>query len=185
MSRRFAIVTLAVVLACFGAGIVLGRKSGTSPTSSGGSARAGASSANAPVSALRSGKGGHGTHAAQTLSKLSRSGEHGLFAKFRGYMQLVGKAELGEAGKQQLHQLALTLLDLADRIPPKIDWVLRVDGHTDRTPSGLPAFLRTGNCRRRVLSPSSNISLTSACRQPGSWPLGSLTTILSIHAGTK
>ena len=52
----------------------------------------------------------------------------------------VGSAELGESGKQQLHHLADTLLELAKRIPTDIDWVLRVDGHTDKTPISTARF---------------------------------------------
>lgn len=45
-----------------------------------------------------------------------------------------GSAELGEAGQRQIRQLAATLREVAARIPGDIDWVLRVDGHTDRRP---------------------------------------------------
>jgi chemotaxis protein MotB len=45
-----------------------------------------------------------------------------------------GSAALGTAGIHHLTQLAATLDDLADRIPPEIDWILRIDGHTDRVP---------------------------------------------------
>ncbi|MBT3361154.1 MAG: peptidoglycan -binding protein [Rhodospirillales bacterium] len=45
-----------------------------------------------------------------------------------------GSAELQNAGTAQLKQLAQTLLDLAARIPSDIDWVLRIDGHTDKRP---------------------------------------------------
>ena len=41
---------------------------------------------------------------------------------------------LNEAGKQQIVQLAGTLKDLIAQIPPEIDWVLQVNGHTDRRP---------------------------------------------------
>jgi len=43
-------------------------------------------------------------------------------------------AELGEEGKTQLHQLATTLLEITPRIPADIDWILRIDGHTDQIP---------------------------------------------------
>lgn len=46
----------------------------------------------------------------------------------------VGSADLGPAGKEQMQALALTLNELMARIPQDIDWVLRVDGHTDKTP---------------------------------------------------
>lgn len=45
-----------------------------------------------------------------------------------------GSAELGHSGSRHLTQLATTLQELADRIPPEIDWILRIDGHTDRVP---------------------------------------------------
>ena len=45
-----------------------------------------------------------------------------------------GSAELGNAGKDQLSQLANTLIDVAGEFPEEIDWILRVDGHTDKRP---------------------------------------------------
>lgn len=45
-----------------------------------------------------------------------------------------GSAELGEAGQVQLGNLAHTLLDLSGRIPPEVNWILRIDGHTDIVP---------------------------------------------------
>ncbi len=45
-----------------------------------------------------------------------------------------GSAEIGDAGKLQLAQLSKTLQDIARNIPKDINWVLRVDGHTDRIP---------------------------------------------------
>ena len=42
-----------------------------------------------------------------------------------------GSANLEEAGKAQLAQLARTLIDIARTIPPDVNWILRVDGHTD------------------------------------------------------
>ncbi len=43
-----------------------------------------------------------------------------------------GSAEIGDAGKRQLAKLARSLHDIARDIPNELDWVLRVDGHTDR-----------------------------------------------------
>jgi chemotaxis protein MotB len=43
-------------------------------------------------------------------------------------------AELGEEGKFQLKQLATTLREITRRIPDDIDWILRIDGHTDGIP---------------------------------------------------
>jgi chemotaxis protein MotB len=51
-----------------------------------------------------------------------------------------GSAVLGAAGQQELGKLATTLKNLAARIPPDIDWILRVDGHTDRLPINTAAF---------------------------------------------
>jgi chemotaxis protein MotB len=45
-----------------------------------------------------------------------------------------GSAELGDAGRAQLAQLAELLLDIAAQIPTDINWVLRIDGHTDIRP---------------------------------------------------
>lgn len=45
-----------------------------------------------------------------------------------------GSARLGEEGKGHLTKLATTLLSLSRRIPKDINWVLRIDGHTDRVP---------------------------------------------------
>lgn len=45
-----------------------------------------------------------------------------------------GAAELNPAGGQQLVQLAKTLIQISRDIPGELDWVLRVDGHTDERP---------------------------------------------------
>ncbi len=45
-----------------------------------------------------------------------------------------GGAELNDAGKAEMGKLAAALVDLAKEIPPEINWVLRVDGHTDNVP---------------------------------------------------
>ncbi len=45
-----------------------------------------------------------------------------------------GSAELGEEGKGQLGRLADTLREISTKIPKDIDWILRIDGHTDRVP---------------------------------------------------
>lgn len=51
-----------------------------------------------------------------------------------------GAAELEDAGKGQLASLATTLREISRNIPPDVDWVLRVDGHTDRAPINTYAF---------------------------------------------
>jgi chemotaxis protein MotB len=45
-----------------------------------------------------------------------------------------GSAEFEEDGRLQLLRVADALKDVSDRIPEDIDWVLRVDGHTDTRP---------------------------------------------------
>ena len=44
-----------------------------------------------------------------------------------------GKSEMNDAGKRELDKLAGALTDLQKEIPPEIPWVMRVDGHTDKT----------------------------------------------------
>lgn len=46
----------------------------------------------------------------------------------------VGSAELGEDGKKQLSSLIKALKEIGNKIPPEINWILRVDGHTDNRP---------------------------------------------------
>lgn len=43
-------------------------------------------------------------------------------------------ADLSEAGRAQVRDLARVLLEVTPQIPPEIAWVVRVDGHADRTP---------------------------------------------------
>jgi len=45
-----------------------------------------------------------------------------------------GSAQLSAGGRAQIAQVANTLSGIADDIPPQIDWVIRVDGHTDSQP---------------------------------------------------
>ncbi len=51
-----------------------------------------------------------------------------------------GSATIGEEGREQLAQLARTLREIAATIPSELEWVLRVDGHTDRAPIATAAF---------------------------------------------
>ncbi|MHC8509211.1 MAG: peptidoglycan -binding protein [Rhodospirillales bacterium] len=51
-----------------------------------------------------------------------------------------GSGALGEAGKAQMNILAATLLEVTKSIPEDIDWMLRVDGHTDRVPISTPRY---------------------------------------------
>ena len=45
-----------------------------------------------------------------------------------------GSAELGADAEQRLAALATTVREVSAEIPSSIDWVLRIDGHTDRRP---------------------------------------------------
>lgn len=51
-----------------------------------------------------------------------------------------GSAELGPQGRAELDKLASLLLEISATIPDDLDWILRVDGHTDRVPINTPAF---------------------------------------------
>jgi chemotaxis protein MotB len=51
-----------------------------------------------------------------------------------------GSAVLELAGKEQMGRLAQTLIELSANIPPEVDWILRVDGHTDVRPISTAAF---------------------------------------------
>lgn len=46
----------------------------------------------------------------------------------------ISSAELTPAGVAQMTELAATFRQIIDKIPPDVNWVLRVDGHTDATP---------------------------------------------------
>ena len=52
-----------------------------------------------------------------------------------------GAAELSSEGEREIAKVAQILRDVAGEIPDEIDWVIRVDGHTDNVPlSGAGAF---------------------------------------------
>jgi chemotaxis protein MotB len=51
-----------------------------------------------------------------------------------------GSAELTPDGQAQIANLAKTLTDIAQEIPKNINWILRVDGHTDRVPISTVQF---------------------------------------------
>lgn len=46
----------------------------------------------------------------------------------------ISSAELTPAGIAQMTDLAATFHQIMDKIPPDVNWILRVDGHTDATP---------------------------------------------------
>jgi chemotaxis protein MotB len=45
-----------------------------------------------------------------------------------------GGAQLSPLGEVEITKIATILRGIADEIPPEIDWVIRVDGHTDNVP---------------------------------------------------
>ena len=45
-----------------------------------------------------------------------------------------GSEIINDAGLEEMKKLAGAIVELAKEIPPEIDWVLRVDGHTDAVP---------------------------------------------------
>ncbi len=55
-----------------------------------------------------------------------------LFAK--------GSADIAAGGERELGKLATTLLEIALKMPGDIDWILRVDGHTDNDPIATAKF---------------------------------------------
>ena len=46
----------------------------------------------------------------------------------------VGSEVINEAGQTEMKKLADAIIELQKEIPPEINWVLRVDGHTDNRP---------------------------------------------------
>jgi chemotaxis protein MotB len=46
----------------------------------------------------------------------------------------VGSEVINDAGQEEMRKLASAILELQKEIPPEINWVLRVDGHTDNRP---------------------------------------------------
>jgi chemotaxis protein MotB len=51
-----------------------------------------------------------------------------------------GSAELGDDAKEELTPVIAALKEIAAKIPSDINWILRVDGHTDRRPINNPQF---------------------------------------------
>ena len=47
-----------------------------------------------------------------------------------------GSAVLGDGGQAQISRVAQVIRDIADEIPSEINWILRVDGHTDKIQVG-------------------------------------------------
>jgi len=51
-----------------------------------------------------------------------------------------GSAELGPEGRAEMRKFAETLLAISHELPADLDWVLRVDGHTDIRPISTARF---------------------------------------------
>ncbi|MFO7858173.1 MAG: peptidoglycan -binding protein [Ectothiorhodospiraceae bacterium] len=51
-----------------------------------------------------------------------------------------GSAEIGEEGREQLDSVAETIIQIRDRIPSEIPWLLQVEGHTDQRPIDTDRF---------------------------------------------
>jgi chemotaxis protein MotB len=51
-----------------------------------------------------------------------------------------GNADLGDDAKKQLAPVITALKEIAAKIPPDINWILQVEGHTDRRPISNPQF---------------------------------------------
>ncbi len=51
-----------------------------------------------------------------------------------------GEADISSHGSDQIAKLAEAILQLEEEIPPEINWVLRIDGHTDRRPISTARF---------------------------------------------
>ena len=45
-----------------------------------------------------------------------------------------GSSEIKAVGRRKIAELGKTLSEIGAKIPANLDWVLRVDGHTDRRP---------------------------------------------------
>jgi chemotaxis protein MotB len=48
----------------------------------------------------------------------------------------VGGEDINPAGEAELERVAAAILEISEQIPTEIDWVLRIDGHTDARPIG-------------------------------------------------
>ncbi len=45
-----------------------------------------------------------------------------------------GSDIIQETGREKLYNIAISLKEISEKIPKKIDWILRIDGHTDKVP---------------------------------------------------
>ena len=45
-----------------------------------------------------------------------------------------GSDIIEETGREKLYNIIISLKEISEKIPDKIDWILRIDGHTDKVP---------------------------------------------------
>ena len=51
-----------------------------------------------------------------------------------------GSVEIQNSGRVALSLIAKTIIDLIDEIPSELNWVLQIDGHTDKVPISTSQF---------------------------------------------
>ena len=51
-----------------------------------------------------------------------------------------GEATISDAGRTEMGKLAAVIRELITQIPEDVNWVLRIDGHTDKRPINTPEF---------------------------------------------
>lgn len=51
-----------------------------------------------------------------------------------------GSAQVSAAGQKDLRKIAVALREIATQIPEDVNWILRVDGHSDAAPINTPEF---------------------------------------------
>ncbi|ODT26584.1 MAG: hypothetical protein ABS35_10520 [Kaistia sp. SCN 65-12] len=51
-----------------------------------------------------------------------------------------GEATISDAGRTEMAKLAAVIKELISQIPADVNWVLRIDGHTDKRPINTPEF---------------------------------------------
>jgi chemotaxis protein MotB len=51
-----------------------------------------------------------------------------------------GEATISDAGRTEMAKLATVIKELISQIPADVNWVLRIDGHTDKRPINTPEF---------------------------------------------
>lgn len=92
-------------------------------------------------------------------------------------------ATLGEQGMETIDKLAKTLKEIIPKIPSEVNWVLRIDGHTDKRPirSGFHSnwelsFARAMNVVRRLTSQGIPVDRLAAAGFGSNYPIDSKNT---------